>query len=151
MHKVDTPNKVENVNLKLFFGKDVYNFIIYSRITLYNPGRDYEKWERYLSLKLLFETRKLTCALNSSSHLFMGQQQLERVPYPVGFRLHLIRTVNLRIFYSLASKQSPFLQSGQISSVDGLVQPHGQEQGIITNPLWFSRYLFLFYLHLINC
>jgi len=29
--------------LKLFFGKDVYNFIIYSRITLHNPGRDYEK------------------------------------------------------------------------------------------------------------
>ena len=48
-------------------------------------------------MKLLFETRKLTCALNSSSHLFMGQQQLERVPYPVGFRLHLIRTVDAKI------------------------------------------------------
>jgi len=60
------------------------------------------------------------------------------------FKLHLIRTVNLRIFYSLASKQSPFLQSGQISSVDVLLQPHGQEQGIITNLVFFSHILVSF-------
>jgi len=55
-------------------------------ITRPNPVGDYEKWERYLSLKLLFETRKLTCALTSSIRLFISQQQSESALRLVGFR-----------------------------------------------------------------
>ncbi len=55
-----------------------------------------------------------------------------------------------KIFYSLVSKQSPFLQSGQISSADVLLQPHEQIQGLTLIFYFSPTYLFLFYLHLIR-